>query len=94
MQASIREMKNRLSEYLKVAQTGRDVVITDRGRPVARLTLVTPSSLSIEAEAVSRINALPWVRRGAGGKPLGSKLPIPSKARQRLLSQLILEDRE
>jgi prevent-host-death family protein len=94
MQASIREMKNRLSEFLKIAQTGRDVVITNRGRPVARLTLIASSSASIEAEAIGRINALPWVRRGAGGKPLGSKVPVPSKARLRLLSQLILEDRE
>ena len=31
MEVSIREMKNSLSKYLKLVQTGKDVVITDRG---------------------------------------------------------------
>jgi len=31
-------LKARLSEYLRRAQAGKPVVVTDRGRPVARLT--------------------------------------------------------
>ena len=31
----IRELKNRLSEYLNRVKTGERVMITDRGRPVA-----------------------------------------------------------
>ena len=34
---SIGRLKARLSEYLKRATAGREVVVTDRGRPVARL---------------------------------------------------------
>lgn len=36
--ASIADLKARLSEFLAVVRGGEDVVITDRGRPVARLT--------------------------------------------------------
>ena len=34
---SISELKASLSEYLKIVRTGEDVVITDRGNPVARI---------------------------------------------------------
>ena len=93
MQVSIREMKNRLSKYLKLAQAGEDVVITDRGRPVARLTLVARAAEDAEAEAVKRILALPWVRPGKGGKLKGAQKPIPWKPGDKLASDMVIEDR-
>ena len=36
--ASVAELKARLSEFLAFAKRGEDVIVTDRGRPVARLT--------------------------------------------------------
>lgn len=35
-------MKNHLSAYLDRVRDGEEIVITDRGRPVARLTSVDP----------------------------------------------------
>jgi prevent-host-death family protein len=93
MEVSIREMKNRLSKYLKLVQTGKDVVITDRGKPVARLTLVEPSDKDEEAEAIRRINTLPWVRPGKGGKLKGAKNPILWKPGDKLASDMVIEDR-
>ena len=51
-------MKNHLSKYLKLARAGKEVVITDRGKPVAQLT---PINLVAENEekVITRINALP-----------------------------------
>jgi prevent-host-death family protein len=37
MQVNILEAKNRLSQLIKSAQAGEDVVIANRGEPVARL---------------------------------------------------------
>jgi prevent-host-death family protein len=34
----IRELRNNLREYLQRVRAGEDVIVTDRGRPVARLT--------------------------------------------------------
>ena len=46
MEVGIRELKARLSEFVGRAATGEDIVVTDRGRPVAHLTgLPTPSTL-------------------------------------------------
>ena len=93
MQVSIREMKNRLSKYLKLVQTGKDVVITDRGRPVARLTLATATSEQAEAEAIKQILALPWVRTGNGRKLKGASKPIRLKPGEKTAAEMVLEDR-
>lgn len=94
MKVSIREMKNRLSKYLKLVQTGRDVVITDRGRPVARLTLVARTPEEAEAEAIKRIQALPWVRPGNGGKIKGSRKGIALRGEGPTAAEIVLQDRE
>lgn len=94
MEVSIREMKNRLSKYLKLVQTGKDVVITDRGKPVARLTVVTQAPEETEAEAIRRINALPWVRPGKGGKLKGSRPGIILRGEGPTAVEIVLQDRE
>lgn len=38
--ASISALKARLSEFLDAVREGQDVLVTDRGRPVARITPV------------------------------------------------------
>ena len=93
MEVSIRDMKNRLSKYLKLVRTGKEVVITDRGRPVARLTLVKPVTLETEAEVIERIEALPWVRPGNGKKVKGAKRPIRLKSGDKTAAEMVLEDR-
>jgi len=93
MEVSIRDMKNRLSKYLRPAQGGKNVVITDRGRPVARLVPVGAGEAD-EADIIARSNALPWVRPGKGGKVKGARHPIPWKPGQKLASDIVLEDRD
>lgn len=40
----VRELKNNLSRYLERVKDGEEVVVTDRGRPVARLLGVDAST--------------------------------------------------
>lgn len=40
MDVGVRELKAKLSEYLSRVAEGHEVVVTDRGRPVARLVAV------------------------------------------------------
>lgn len=47
MNVGVRELKAKLSEYLGKAASGEEVVVTDRGQPVARL---------VPAQAVSPID--------------------------------------
>ena len=37
-EVGIRELKNRLSTYIERVRAGEEVIVTDRGRPVARLS--------------------------------------------------------
>lgn len=39
----IRELKNNLSAYIDRVRAGEDVIVTDRGRPVARLSSLDAS---------------------------------------------------
>lgn len=40
--APIADLKARLSEYLEAVRAGEEVIVTDRGRPVARLVPIAP----------------------------------------------------
>jgi prevent-host-death family protein len=94
MEVPIREMKNRLSAYLKLVRSGGEVVITDRGRPVARLTPIPPTSGGSEAEALRQIESLPWVQPGAGGRVRGSRRGIRLHGEGPAAANIVLQDRE
>lgn len=45
MTVGIRELKAKLSEYVSRAASGEQIVVTDRGRPVARLVGLEGTSM-------------------------------------------------
>jgi prevent-host-death family protein len=91
--ASISEAKNRLSAYVDRVRGGETILITDRGRPVARLAPLEPGT---QAHQDARLAEL--VRRGiirVGRKAPPRRLPTPVKLRKRIdATRLIAEDRE
>ncbi|PIV88263.1 MAG: type II toxin-antitoxin system prevent-host-death family antitoxin [Hydrogenophilales bacterium CG17_big_fil_post_rev_8_21_14_2_50_63_12] len=97
METSVRELKTHLSEYLRHVAAGEEVVVTSHGKPVARLTAVLPRALTEaerEAEAIAKLEALPWVRPGRGGKLMGSTRPIKIAPGDKTLSEIVSEMRE
>ncbi|MDW7710118.1 MAG: type II toxin-antitoxin system prevent-host-death family antitoxin [Deferrisomatales bacterium] len=98
MRVAVQEIESRFTEYLRRMQGGEEIVVTDGGRPIARLVPADPvsgeSPAGGEAEALARLDALPWIRPGKGGKPRGSKQPIPWKPGDEMISEMICEDRE
>jgi prevent-host-death family protein len=93
MDVSVRELKARLSEYLRRVQQGEEVVITHRGEPVGRIVPIEQERETTEADVVRRLRQLPWVRPGRGGKPLGARDSIPYRPGEKMLSDIVLEDR-
>ena len=77
----IRELKNRLSEFIQgVARSGQEVLITDRGRVVARLTTVLPRVSTAREPmkirpAVLDHSDLSWMRRPLpkGERPISAR---------------------
>lgn len=95
MKVSIRELKNRLSKYLKRAQAGEDVVITSRGHVVARLTPLPQGSTrpATPAELQRRLQTIPGIGLSKGGKPKGATRPLRIKAEEKSLADIVIENR-
>jgi len=95
MNVSVRDLKAKLSRYLREARAGRDVVVTSRGRPIACLLAVADDGGERPSgeELLRRLKLLPGVRLGEGGKPLGARRPIRIRAGQKSLAQIVAEDR-
>jgi len=88
--AGIKDAKNNLSRYLARVKTGEEVVITERGKPVARIVREEEGKRSIRA-ALS-----PLIRRGlialpsrALAKDHLSPVQVPGKP----VSEMVIEDR-
>ena len=87
MEAGIREVKNRFSEYLRRVKQGEIVIITERNVPIARLApiqeTIQPQALNLVKEGLAS-----W----QGGKPCGAALPpeVPGAAS---IAALVAEDR-
>jgi len=65
--AAVSELKARLSEYLNQVKAGMEVLITDRGKPVARLV---PLSRSKDLkESLVRMEKEGLIRIGSGKLP-------------------------
>ena len=97
MEVPVREMKNNLSKYLKLVQAGEDIVITSRGRPMARL--IAPAgdietAVTSREELLKRLKSIPGVVVGAGGKLKGASRPIRIPPGEKSLAEIVLEDRE
>ena len=90
---SIAELKARLSEFLKIVRAGEEVIVTDRGKAVARLTKVTGDE-AMEA----RVEEM--VRAGLAKRPTRPldeeffRMPrLPADIGERMV-EIILEERE
>ncbi len=96
MNVSVGDLRAKLSRYLKEACAGRTIVVTSRGRPVARLLAVSEEGAERPSsdELLRRLRLVPGVRMGTGGKPLGAKRPMRMRRGHKSLSQIVLEDRD
>jgi len=96
MNVPVRELKSKLSRYLKRAAAGQEVTVTSRGRPIARLVRAAPQYMEKEpgpAEIQRRLAAMPGIILGEPGKIKGSKHPIRIRKGEKTLAEIVLEDR-
>jgi antitoxin (DNA-binding transcriptional repressor) of toxin-antitoxin stability system len=88
--AGIKEIKNNLSRFLAYVEAGEEVMITKRGRPVARIIKENSNSLAI------RTALAPLIEKGLVVLP--SRRPIKDglichQAAGKLVSEMVIEDR-
>jgi prevent-host-death family protein len=91
----VRELKNRLSEYLRSVRLGESVLVTDRGEVVAEL--LPPGQGQTDPSVPAGLLGL--AKRGlvtlgtAGGPNLYPALPLARRERRRSAAQLLDEER-
>jgi prevent-host-death family protein len=87
-----REFKNRLGRYLRAVRQGKTLIVTDRGKPVAKVSPPDdePESVPTLDEVLDGLVGHGLLHRGR--KPFGKFKPIPSRGK--LASEMIIEDRQ
>ena len=90
----VRELKNRLSEYLRQAKSGESVLVTDRGQVVAELT--PPGHGATDASVPAGLLALARRQLLVIGAPADRELypALPrTRRRKRTAAQLLQDER-
>ncbi len=87
MNASVRELKSELSRYIRQVQRGETVVVTYRGKPIARLMPLPPPLLE------ERLATLPGINAGTGGKPRGATRPVRVKFNEKSVADIVMAER-
>lgn len=85
---NVRELKSRLSHYLRLVKAGTPVEITERGVPIGR---IVPTVLPIEdrIETMVASGLMAWNRRRL--KPIA---PVARTRGKQTVAGLLIEDRE
>lgn len=88
--AGVREVKARLSQLLRDVKRGREWVITERGKPIAKLVPAGKEELSFE----ERLRRLEEAGIIGPEPPAGYELPPPIPVEFGLAQRMLQEDRD
>jgi prevent-host-death family protein len=88
---SIRELKNRLSHFLRLTKEGESLIITDRGTPIGRIVPIVQTGKRLDEHfaAMKQAGQLEW-----SGRKLSKNKPISKARGKRSVSDLLVENRE
>lgn len=90
IQAGIKEIKNNLSALLAKVKAGEEIVITDRGKPVARIIKENSKKLAIRTALAPLAEKGLVVLPSSSLKKEGLSL---CEAPGKLVSEMVIEDR-
>ena len=88
--AGIKEFKNKVSHYLSFVKNGEDVLISERGKVIARVIKEEPQNTSL------RQVLHPLIMRGLvtfPKKELNKDVPEPIRVQGKPVSEMVIEGR-
>lgn len=91
LNVGIREAKANLSKLLKIVEKGKEVVLTDRGRPVGKLVPIDKAALPL-ASRIQEMEDAGILEPVTGKGP--KRLPAPIPVEKGIARRLLEEDRE
>lgn len=88
---SVRELKSRLSHFLRLAKEGGSLIITDRGTPIGRIVPIVPTGKRLDEHlaAMQQAGQLEW-----SGRKLPARKPVAKVRAKRTVADLLVENRE
>lgn len=90
--ATVTKLKASLSEYLKSVKAGEEVLVIERGRPIAKLT--PAASTDVLTDRLVEMEKHGLIKLGSGKLPKGFwELPRP-KDPKGLVVKAVLQERE
>ena len=87
MTVGVRELKSRLSEYLRQVKAGRTIVITEHGKTVGRI-VPAHQSLEEKMQALVKAGLAEW-----SGKRLPPMKPVARVRGHKTVAEMLIEDR-
>ena len=90
--AAVSKLKAYLSEYLSQVKAGNEVLITDRGKPVARLVPISRAKAS--EESLTRMEKQGLIKLGSGKLPKDFWSMPRAEDPQGLVLKALLKERE
>lgn len=84
----IRELKARLSSYLRQVRTGETIIITDRGRPIGRIVPIMQSTHD-QLEVLRSAGLVDW-----NGETISQIDPVAQITGKKTVAEILIEDRE
>jgi antitoxin (DNA-binding transcriptional repressor) of toxin-antitoxin stability system len=90
--ATISQLKDRLSAYLKKVRAGGSVLIVDRDQPIARIERIASGAMG--DDRISRLERAGLLRRGSGRVDVAALRRDAPRARASVLGALLDDRRE
>jgi len=87
LKVGVRELKSRLSEYLRRVKQGETLIITEHGKPVGRL-IPQGQSLVERLEELQQAGLIRW-----SGRKLSPMKPLARLRGKKTIAEIIIEDR-
>lgn len=88
VKVGVRELKTRLSAYVRAVEAGTAVIITDRGKPVGRITAIQPS-VDLKIHDLAQSGQLRW-----SGRKFAPAMPTIRSRKHKKMADIVAENRE
>jgi prevent-host-death family protein len=88
MRVGTRQLKSKLSEYMRRVKAGETIIVTERGKPIGQIVPIQPD-LDERMLALVNIGLAEW-----NGQKFQARKPIARNRGKKQVSELVIEDRE
>ena len=88
MRVGTRELKSKLSEYLRRVKAGETIIVTERGKTIGQIVPVKPT-LEQRLRALVDSGIVEW-----DGKKFQPSKPVARNRSSKQVSDLVIEDRD